>query len=86
MTDSVVAAVERLRVDAVELLHPAREVGLRGLDQEMVVVGHQDPGVKPPTYCSDDACKCLDETTSISVVERDVLPSVPATRDVPDRA
>ncbi len=86
VTDPVVAAVERLRVDAVELTHPACEVGVRGFDQEMVVVGHQDPGVKPPTHCSDDTCQCLDKTSSIGVVDRDVLPGVATTRDVPDRA
>jgi hypothetical protein len=46
--DPVVRPVDGLRVDAVELTHAAREVGVGGLGEQMIVVGHQAVGVHRP--------------------------------------
>jgi hypothetical protein len=48
MAPSVIAAVEAHRVEAVQSLHPFRELGLRRLDQEVEVIAEQRPGVDPP--------------------------------------
>lgn len=48
MTDAVVAAVESHRVQAVQSMHPSREVGLIRADQQVKVIRHQCPGVELP--------------------------------------
>ena len=48
VSDAGVAPVEADRVQAVEPLHPGRELGLGRLDEQMEVVVEQDPDVDPP--------------------------------------
>ena len=51
-------SVESLRVDAVYVTHRSGDVGIRGLDEQMVVGGHQ-------AVCSDgkvpDLCRFFEE-------------------------
>jgi hypothetical protein len=54
VSGAVVAAVEAHRVQSVQALHPARELGLRGLDQQVEVVVEQHPGVQLPAESSLD--------------------------------
>ena len=35
-------------VAAINILHAGRKIGLGGLHEQVLVVGHQDKGVKPP--------------------------------------
>src|SRR4051812_41771856 len=54
MADEREPGVEVTRVLALEPLHSAREIGLRRLDEEMKVVGHQAVGVDLPAVPADD--------------------------------
>ena len=84
MTHARMAPVEALRVDAVQLAHPARERRLGGLEEEMVVVAHQHVGVEAPTVGPDDAREHGEELAPVGVVAEDRAALVAAGRDVPE--
>jgi len=54
MPDESIVAIEPLRVLAVDGLHACGEVGLRGLEQEVVVVLHQAVAMDQPPPASRD--------------------------------
>jgi len=54
MSGAVVAAIEAHRVQAVQTLHPARELGLSRLDQQVEVVVEQDPRMNLPAKATLD--------------------------------
>ena len=72
--DVVLAAVplvESAGVLAVEITHPVREVGERGLDDEVVVVAEQAVGVQPPAVAAPDALQELKEDAAVPIVQED---------------
>ena len=68
---AVVAAVEAHRVEAVQALHAARELGLRRLDQQVEVVVEQDPDVHPPAEPTLDVDEELEPGLAVEIVEHD---------------
>jgi hypothetical protein len=79
MTGPMAFPVEFLRVDSVQLSHPPGKVGLRGLDQQMVVIAHEAVGMAEPVdslyHKAQDVKKCF----VIGSVDKDFSPGV-ATR------
>lgn len=77
--------VIRLRVESIELPHPARQIGLRRFDQEMIVIVHQTIRMTQPAepihHMRDDG----QETAPVGVVDNDRLPGIAATGNVIDR-
>ena len=71
MPAAVVAAVEPDRMQGVQALHSARELGLRRLHEEMEVVVEQDPDVNRPAEASLDLDEQLVPGLAIQVVEDD---------------
>jgi len=71
MSGAVVATIEAHRVQAVQALHPARELGLRRLDQQVEVVVEQDPGVNLPAKATLDLDEQLVPGLAVKVVEDD---------------
>jgi hypothetical protein len=71
VADAVVASVEADRVQAVEPLHPRRELRLRRLDEEMEVVVEQDPDVNLPAKTALDFDQQRQPRHAIDVVEHD---------------
>lgn len=53
MPHLAMAAIEDLRVDPVELPHPAGEIRLRRLNQQMIVIVHQTIGMAQPPEAAD---------------------------------
>src|SRR3954468_12958085 len=82
-----IAAVEQHRVDAVQPLHPARELRLGRLDEEVEVVVEQIPRVHLPAEPLGDVHQELEPRFPIPVVEDD-RPLLDAAADhvVPGRA
>jgi hypothetical protein len=78
MAAAAVPSVEALCVDAIQLSHSNREVGLRCFDQQVVVVAHQAVGVAEPGEAVDDAGERCEEGGPVVGVEIDVLASVAA--------
>jgi len=58
---ALVAAVERLRVDAVEAVHAVGEAPELGLDDQVVVVRHQAEGVDAPVVPLDGLSEQAEE-------------------------
>ena len=78
MTYPVVPAIELLRVDAVQLAHACREIALRGLDDQVVVIGHLAPGVDRPVEALATLCQGFQPAFAIDVVRVDILAAVAA--------
>jgi hypothetical protein len=79
---SAVALVERAGVLAVQVPHPVGEVGAGGLDEQVVVVSQEAPGVEAPAVAPPDALQDLDEDGAIPVVLEDRSVVVPLRPDV----
>jgi hypothetical protein len=76
------AIVEGARVLAVEVTHAVGEVRERRLDEQVVVVAEQAPGVQAPAVAPADASQELDEDGAIPVVAEDRLVVVSLGADV----
>jgi hypothetical protein len=90
LAEDVVAAavegVERARVLPVEVAHAGGEVRLACLDDEVVMIAHQAPGMEAPPIALDDAPQLVQEDASVVVVQEAELLVVAAGRDVVPRA
>jgi hypothetical protein len=71
MAAAVVATVEAHRVQAVQALHPRRELRLRRLDEQVEVVVEEVPGVKLPAEPRLDVEEELEPGLAVEVVEHD---------------
>ena len=80
------SAVEPLGIDAVELAHAAREIGLGRLDDQMVVVGHLAPDVTAPTEPLAHDGEDVEESAPVVVVEEDVVTRVAPRGEMIERA
>jgi hypothetical protein len=74
--------VERTRVAAVQVAHSLRQVRLRRLDDEVVMVSHQAIGVDAPAITAHDPPQRVEEQAAVVVVEKDPPLVVPARRHV----
>jgi hypothetical protein len=84
--DALVLTVYVLSVDAVELTHPLGEVGFRGFDDQMVVIGHLAPGVAVPIESLANGAQDGEPLESVGIVEEDVLTPVTSRGDVVETA
>ena len=80
MADAVVAPVEALRVQPVELSHCERQIRERRLHREVVVVAHEAVRVQDERVALDDLRDDVDERRAVSVVA-DNRPACVAARD-----
>jgi hypothetical protein len=80
----LVSAIEPLRVDAVEIPHPVRQIVAGTVDQEVEVVSHEAVRSATPSMRSDDASEKSDELSSVPIVAEDRLLPVAACRYVID--
>ncbi len=85
MARPAVPPIEGLGVDTVELAHPPRQVRLRGLNQQVVVVVHQAVGMAEPPIAGDDLAEGLEKDLATRVVPEDLLPGVPPGGEMIDR-
>lgn len=81
-----VALVEGTGVAAVQPLHPVAEVGIRRLDQQMDVVGHQAVGEQMPALALDDRDQEPRVQLVVLVVDKDATAIDAAGDDVIDAA
>jgi hypothetical protein len=71
MPEALVALVERLRVAALEALKASRELGLRAVQDEVVVRRHQAEGVQRPPVPLDARPNVCQKGAPIAVVPED---------------
>jgi len=77
-------AVERLRVAAVQNLHPGAEVCPGRLEQEVQVIRHQAVGQAPPILLTDDVREGCQVEVAIDIVDVKGRLIVPARERVID--
>jgi hypothetical protein len=83
---AAVPFVEGTCVLAVQVAHARREVGQRGLDEQVVVVAEQAAGVQAPAVAPANAPQDPDEDLAVAVVQEDRRVVVPLRADVVARA
>jgi rod shape-determining protein MreB len=81
-----VPVIERLRIPAVQQLHSGRNVAVRGLDEEVVMVRHQAVRVQPPLEPPHDVVDEEHEQDAVAIGEDDSLPAVAPRSDVVEGA
>ena len=72
MPHAPMSAVETLRVEAVELAHAARQRGIGRLNKKVVVISHEDIGVKAPADEPDRTAENSQELEPIGVCPRKI--------------
>ena len=74
--------VEALGVHAVDMAHASGNIGIGGLDKQMIVVGHQTVGgyAQVPHLCGFD--HYLDESLIVVFVEKDLFRPSPPVHDM----
>jgi len=74
--------IKPLGVHPVEVAHALGQIGVGGFEDEMIMIGHQTIGMTPPmkplTYLGVD----LKKRGAIGIIEENILPSIPACRDM----
>ena len=86
VADTVMRTIERLRVSAIELAHGAAEIRLQCLDEEMVVIVHQNVRVQQEAVLPDGVGQHRQEAVTIGIATEDRLTLVAARGDVVEGA
>jgi hypothetical protein len=69
-------------VAAAEPLHEAGQIGAAGLDEEMVMIGHQHVGVKQHVVGGEVVAKLAQEAAAVVVAKEDLRSAVATRHDV----
>src|SRR5215212_8811804 len=78
------ALVEELHISTVQPLHAARKIRLRGLDDQVVVIGQQAERATGPFVANDDGAQEVRNVLSVDVVDVDGAVVRPTPCDVID--
>jgi hypothetical protein len=84
MPDLAMAAIKDLCVDPVELPHPAGEIRLGRLDQQMIVIVHQTIGMAEPAKTTDHLTEDGQPSLPICIDQDDALARIAATGHMVD--
>ena len=82
MPDPMMPTIVRLCVAAIELAHAEREIGLRRLDQQMIVVIHQAVRMAEPAIAIDHLGEHGLPLRAIPIIRHNILPGIASTRHV----
>ena len=80
-----VPPVEPFREDAVQPVHPTRDVGIRRFDEKVIVVRHQAIRIAAPFERGGDLFEQLQESEAVVRVREDFRLAIPASCYVVDR-
>lgn len=80
-----VAPVEFLRVFAVQVVHGCRKIGIRCLDEQMKVVGHEAQAVDGQIETSGRFFKNVKPDMTVVIVGVDIRTAIASSRNVVDR-
>ena len=82
VTDTAIAAIDRLRIHPVQLPHAARKVCFGGLHDDMVVVAHLAPRMTAPVEALTHLSEEIDPRPPVGIVPKDRLAPITARRHV----
>ena len=85
MAGATMPPVEVTGIASIEILHPRGEIGFRGLDEEMIVIPHENERVQSPSIRLDRPPQPVKPSLTVRVVEHDVLLRIPARSNMVDR-
>ncbi len=77
-----VSAIKGLRVDPIEVSDGEGQIGRRRFEQEMIMVGHQDPGVADDAVLLDHLRERIDKSGTIAVIANNGFALIAPRRDV----
>ncbi len=77
MADPLVTFIEQLSIDTVQLPHTDGEIAVGGLNEQMIMVGHETVGVTNPVVFFVDVLEGIEEIDTILVVFEDGLLFIP---------
>jgi len=86
VADATVHLVDPLGVDAVQLAHPLGEIGIRRLNEQVIMVAHQAVGVHQPVEPMTDTAKQIKENVAVPSPEVNILSPATACSDVVESA
>ncbi len=86
MTVPLVTFIEELGIDAVQLPHADGEIPVGGLNQQMIMVGHEAVGVANPVVSLIDVLEGIEKIDSILIVLENGFLFIPAGGHVVDGA
>jgi hypothetical protein len=86
MTWTFMVPVKKLGIDPIELTHTEGEVGIRCLNQKVVMVVHETVGMAKPVVLPDSRTKDGKELLSIYIIHADLSPCIPTGGDMIDSA
>jgi hypothetical protein len=86
MTVPLMAFIEKLSINAVQLPHAYREIAVGGLNEQMVMVGHEAVGVAYPIVSLVDVLKGIEEIDTVLVILKNGFFLIPARGHVVDGA
>src|SRR4030067_1024116 len=85
MSDTQVPPIAGLGIYAVELSHSLGQIAVRCLDQQVVVIIHEAPGMTYPVELCNDLLQSSQKRLPVLVVLKNVFAPVPARGDVVER-
>ena len=77
-----VAHVEASGVGVLQPAHASDQVGLGCFDEQVIVVGHERPGVDAPPGARTGLGQGVQEEATVVIIEKNRLPPVPTGHDV----
>jgi len=69
-------------VGVLQPLHAGDEIGPRGFQQEMIMIGRQDPGMDPPAGFAARLRQGAQEKAMVALIAKDAFPPVAPRHDV----
>ena len=76
MPGYLMLGIEPVREATVESVHPQRDIGIGGFDEQVIVVRHQAVGVTAPAVDRDHISERRQEYFAVAPLEKDALAAV----------
>jgi hypothetical protein len=82
MADTLVALIEALRIDTVELPHPVGEIAIGSFHDQMVMGIHETKGMAEPVVMVRNIRQKVEKACAVGIIGVDRRTGVPATGHV----
>lgn len=79
---AMMATVEALGVDAIQVTHAPRQIGLRRFDQQVIMIRHQTIGVTAPTKALNCVAQQREKQFTVVVLQEDIFASISSRGDM----